>query len=336
MARARDHSTRRDGVWRWPVSRCGRWRAADRPGDRPRRQARTDKALHDDHKPYHAVYRPPYPGLDYRAARPFARWAGRTCSPPCANGWARTRRGWAGNPRAGRTAPARQRRGSRGAGEGGGQGHPCRLICLFRQRAGAHRLAAACPDGAGEGLSCGLAGMVGCRTARRHGLRHLRDGYVAIRALDQPLRRLRRLHDQAARTAFHGAPAVLARRARDAGAWDRTAVQPVPAADQGAASARDLRGWETRLHHALATVVPRVGGDTVDGRRSLAPARAANAAVGQAARRWYEAAALCYTSASIDGQSLTARSENAPGLRPRDLNHVRNRPMAPAGATCTR
>ena len=26
----------------------------------------------------------------------------------------------------------------------------------------------------------------------------------------------------------------------------------------------DLRGWETRLHHALATVVPRVSGDTVD------------------------------------------------------------------------
>ena len=32
--------------------------------------------MHDDHRPYHAVYRPPYPGLDYRAARPFARWAG--------------------------------------------------------------------------------------------------------------------------------------------------------------------------------------------------------------------------------------------------------------------
>ncbi|MEC8153462.1 MAG: hypothetical protein VX077_01075, partial [Pseudomonadota bacterium] len=32
--------------------------------------------MRDDHRPYHAVYRPPYPGLDYRAARPFARWAG--------------------------------------------------------------------------------------------------------------------------------------------------------------------------------------------------------------------------------------------------------------------
>ena len=30
--------------------------------------------MNDDHRPYHAVFHPPYPGLNYRVARPFQRW----------------------------------------------------------------------------------------------------------------------------------------------------------------------------------------------------------------------------------------------------------------------
>ena len=224
---------------------------------------RTDKALHDDHRPYHAVYRPPYPGLDYRAARPFARWAGPHLLA--------SMREWLGQnpPRLELATLALEELRQRSKGEAAAApvtASPLQADMTFSDsglepivwlQPARMALARAFP-----------ADWPGWSAAGRRGgtvYAILRDGYVApsgrftsaygvyVGSTTKPLEKRFMEHRQSSRAGrgmqAHGIEPLF------------SLCLPLTKAPRRRS---DLRGWETRLHHALATVIPRVSGDTVD------------------------------------------------------------------------
>ena len=225
--------------------------------------------MHDDHKPYHAVYRPPYPGLTYRAARPFARWAGPHLLA--------SMREWLGQnpPRLELATLALEELRQRGKGEGAeaakGERGASKVTPLQADMAfsdsGLEPIVWLQPARMALAWAFPVDWPGWSASGRRGGTVYaiLRDGYVApsgrmtspygvyVGSTTKPLERRFMEHRQSSRAGrgmqAHGIEPLF------------SLCLPLTKAPRRRS---DLRGWETRLHHALATVVPRVSGDTVD------------------------------------------------------------------------
>lgn len=204
--------------------------------------------LKPEHQPFHAVYAGPYPGLDYRAARPFERWH--------APHLLRSMKDWL------HQNPPRLELATLALEELRRRGEPgLQAEMLFVDRGlgpvtwledARQALAAAFPK-SWEGWS---------QAKRRGGTVYaiLRDGYTeqnavygvyvgsTKRSLEQRFMEHRQSSKSGRGLQAHGIEPLF------------SLSLPLRQAPLARAP---LRAWETRLHKALETVVPRVSGDVL-------------------------------------------------------------------------
>ena len=202
--------------------------------------------MNNDHQPYHAVYAGPYPGLDYRVARPFERWQ--------APHLLRSVQDWLSQN------PPRLELASLALEELRRRGRPGLQAEMIFADSGLspitwleearQALAAAFPK-TWDGWD---------KRGRKGGTVYaiLRDGYTAQnavygvyvgstkRSLEQRFMEHRQSSKSGRGLQAHGIEPLF------------SLSLPLRQAPMARAN---LRAWETRLHQALETVVPRVSGD---------------------------------------------------------------------------
>lgn len=199
--------------------------------------------------PYHAVYYGPYPGLDYRAARPFERWQ--------APHLLRLMQEWLGQN------PPRLELATLGLEELRFRREAlvlkaemtfadCGLAPIFWLNPAREAVAQAFPK-SWQGWSAAkrLGGTV--YVILRDGYTHENGGYGAyVGSTKQSLERRFMEHRQSSRAGrgllAHGIEPLI------------SLSLPLRKAPMARAALQD---WETRLHHALEKVVPKVSGDVV-------------------------------------------------------------------------
>jgi hypothetical protein len=205
------------------------------------------------HQPFHAVYNGPYPGLDYRAARPFERWQ--------APHLLRSMRDWLSQN------PPRLELATLALGELRGRGERALEAEMVFADLG-HQPIEWLQAARGSVAQAFPKDWEGWDDVKRRGgtvYVVLRDGYTAAngtygayvgstkRSLEVRFMEHRQSSKSGRGLQAHGIEPLF------------SLCLPLRQAPLAKAS---LRAWETRLHHALEAVVPKVSGDVIDGRGS--------------------------------------------------------------------